>query len=251
MPYGLYVSAEGARAQSQRLGVLANNLANVDTAAFKRDVALFQARFAEAAERGLAAPGDGSINDLGGGIEICETKTDFSNGPLKGTGQDLDFAIKGDGFFVVQKDGKNLLTRAGNFQLEPSGALVTQDGDAVLDDGGAPVVIDPDNGPWVLSPDGCINQGGDALPLALVRPRSLGDLVKTGENRFKSLAPTTPLEPGERQVLQGFREGSGVRPTLEMMELIETSRAFEANTNMIRHQDQAMGTLVSRVLKDS
>lgn len=251
MPYGLYISAEGANAQSQRLNVLANNLANVDTNGFKRDIATFQARFAEAAERGLALPGDCSINDIGGGIELFGTMTDFSTGPLKSTGQDLDFAIKGDAFFQVLHDGKPMLTRAGNFQLDPSGALVTQDGDAVLDDAGSPVVIDPDNGPWVLSPDGCINQGGDAIPIGLVRPRSLGDLVKVGENLFRPLAPVTQLDPEERHVMQGFVEGSTVKPTIEMMELIETSRAFEANTNMIRHQDQVMGQLISRVLKDN
>ncbi len=68
MPYGLYISAEGALAQSQRMEVIANNLANLDTPGFKRELAVFQARYAEAIEQGRDYPGSGSINDVGGGV---------------------------------------------------------------------------------------------------------------------------------------------------------------------------------------
>ncbi len=250
MPYGLYISAEGAAAQSRRLEVLANNLANVDTTAFKRDQALFRARFAEATERGINPPGDGSINDLGGGVQLAGTLTDFSVGPLRETGRDLDLAIQGDAFFQVMKEGKQYLTRAGNFAIDPTGQLVTQQGETVLSDGGTPIAIDPDGGPWTITPDGNVLQAGATTPLALVRPQSTADLSKVGESLYLPLAPVQSLDPSERRVLTGFVEGSGVRPTLEMMELIETSRAFESNVNMIKHQDQAMGTLISRVLKE-
>jgi flagellar basal-body rod protein FlgF/flagellar basal-body rod protein FlgG len=250
MPYGLYLSAEGAHAQSKRLEVVANNMANVDTPGFKRDLAVFQARLAEATQRGLDHPGSGTINDLGGGIEVRQSKTDFSPGTLRRTGFDKDMAIDGDGFFVVQKDAKNYLTRAGNFMVNAANQLVTQSGHRVQSDSGAPVLIDPEAGPWQLTPDGAVVQAGTATNLAIVRPRSPGDLAKVGENMFQPLAPTQPVEPTERHVLSGYLEGSTVRPTLEMMELIEASRGFEANTNMIHHQDQIMGTLINRILKE-
>ncbi len=129
MPYGMYISAEGAGAQAERLEVIANNMANVDTAGFKRDVPLFQARFAEAIQKGQAQAGDGSINDIGGGVKINDVETDFSQGDLKRTGNNLDLAIDGKGFFhVLGDDGQLYLSCAGDFELDAQGRLVTQNG---------------------------------------------------------------------------------------------------------------------------
>ena len=132
MPYGLYISAEGAQAQSRRLEVIANNIANVDTVGFKRDLAVMQSRYAEADQRGIASPGDGSLNDIGGGVQFHQTVTDFSPGPLRKTGNPTDVALQGDGFFVVEKGQDRMLTRAGNFRLTADGKLVTQQGYSVL-----------------------------------------------------------------------------------------------------------------------
>ena len=109
----MYISAEGAAAQAQRLEVIANNMANVDTVGFKQDVAMFQARFAEAIQKGQAQAGSGSINDVGGGVKIIDTMTDHSEGPLRRTGNDLDFAITGKGYFHIKgDDGSSQIGRA-------------------------------------------------------------------------------------------------------------------------------------------
>ena len=250
MFYGAYISAEGAQAQSRRLEILANNLANVDTTGFKRDLAVVRARHAEEIELGLDEPGSGSINNVGGGVRLVETQTDFAEGPLASTGQPTDLAIKGDGFFVVRKSDGDYLTRAGNFALRPTGELVTPEGYSVIDTDGNPVVIDTEIGPWDINANGDIIQAdGGGAQLQLVTPRSLGDLVKSGENLFRPLADPVPLPPEGRQVVQGYLERSGVQPTLEMMDLITASRAFEANINMIRNQDQMIGSLVGRLLR--
>jgi flagellar basal body rod protein FlgG len=249
MPYGLYLSAEGAHVQSIRLETLANNLANVDTPGFKRDLAVFQARYSEAEQRGLEAPGNGGFSDLSGGTMVRETRTDFAPGMLKPTHNDKDFAIDGQGFFAIKRGDETLLTRAGNFLINSNNQLVTQNGDAVLNDSLNPITIDPTL-PWTLANDGTIQQAGDVTPLGVVKPASLGDLVKMGDNLFRSLGPVTPTDPTERHVLNNTLEGSGVKPTLEMMELIETTRAFEANVNMIKTQDTAMSGLISRLLKE-
>lgn len=248
MPYGLYISAEGALVQSRRLETVANNLANVNTVGFKRDLALFQARYAEEINRGLTAPNSGTFNDLGGGVEVRETRTDYSQGPFKNTGIETDFAIKGDGFFAVRAPDGDYLTRAGNFALLPTGELVTQQGYAVLDEGGAPVRIETHD--WEVTSDGGIEQSdGTIIRLGMQRPASLGDLVKVGENLFRPMGPVTPLDPAQRQVVQKHLELAGVSATKEMMSMIEASRAFEANVNLIRNQDQMLGTMIGKLLK--
>lgn len=230
--------------------VLSNNLANVDTPGFKRDLALFQARYTADIAAGNVAPGTGKVEDVGGGIWVRGTATDFSPGNLKRTGIETDFAVNGDGFFVVERDGQQFLTRAGNFLFTADGELVTQNGDAVLGDDGSPIAIDAGL-PWQATPDGAIQQGADKIYLALARPKELGDLSKQGENLFLSLAPTDPVPIEERDVRNNYLELSGVKPTLEMMDLIETSRAFEANITMIKNHDSIMNSLVNRVLRTS
>ena len=251
MPYGLYLSAEGAHAQVTRLEVIANNLANVDTVGFKRELAMLQARYAEETQNGQDYPGSGSINDVGGGVEVRETKTDFAPGPLKRTGLPTDMAIRGEGFFVVQKDGENFLTRAGNFMVNAQGQLLTEYGQqryAVLSDAGTPVVIDPAGGPWNLTPTGAIRQSGVVQSLAIVKPGSLGDLARVGENVFRPLAETQPVALADRSVAGGYLEMSGVQPTTEMIQMIETARAVEANVNMMKTQDEMLYQLINRVM---
>jgi flagellar basal-body rod protein FlgF len=247
MPYGLYLSAEGAQAQSTRLEIIAHNLANVDTVGFKRELAILQARYAEAVEEGLSASGSGAIDDVGGGIMVRETKTDYSPGPLKRTEVPTDVAIQGDGFFVVQKEDETFLTRAGNFSLNSLGELITQQGYAVLDDSGAPIVITDTQ--WEVSGSGAVRQRSGEQNLALVRTESLGDLVRVGENLFRPLSQPRPVPATDRRVSAGYLEMSSVQPTTEMTAMIQASRALEANINMMRVQDQMLSGLVNRVMR--
>lgn len=248
MPFGMYISAEGAQVQAQRLQVIANNLANVETPGFKRDVAMFQSRFAEAIQQGDDYPGSRRENDLGGGVKIIDTATDFSGSTLRQTEILTDFAVNGDGFFQVRgDDGGVYLTRAGNFTLDAQGRLLTQSGLPVLDDGGSDITIDGSL-PWEVHAGGQIVQNGATTGIGLVRPQSLGDLVKVGSNMFRSLGPTTPVAAEQRDIRQGYVEQSGAHSTQEMMAMIETSRAFEANTKLIQYQDTMIGGLINRVL---
>ena len=246
----MYISAEGAAIQSQRLEVIANNLANVDTVGFKPEVATFQARFAEAIQQGMAQPGNQSINDLGGGVKLIEVQTDHSIGQLKETGGPLDLAITGDGFFHVRgDDGEQYLTRAGNFTLDTQGRVVTQNGyRPVLDQAGGEIALDA-NLPWEISSDGFISQSGSLVALGMSQPAALNELSKVGHNLFKPEGEIATVPLADRQVRQGFLEMSGANPVRQMMSMIETTRAFEANTRMIQNQDTMLGSLISRVLK--
>jgi flagellar basal-body rod protein FlgF len=248
MPYGMYLSADGAIAQQTRLETIANNMANVDTVGFKRELAVFQARAAESIRLGREMPGAGGIDDIGGGTMIRQTKTDYTTGPMKRTGTPSDVAITGDGFFLVEKGDKQYLTRAGDFTFNDRGELLTPQGYKVLNDSGSPIVINPTLR-YEITSSGAIRQQGTSQNLALVRPNSPGDLAKAGENLFRPLANVQPLAPNDRRVASGYLEGSGVKPTTEMVHLIEATRAIEANVNILQTQDQMLSGLVNRAMR--
>ena len=251
MPYGMYMSAEGAQAQSRRLEVIANNMANVNTVGFKPDAATFQARFAEAIQEGHAAAGSRSINDIGGGVKVIETLTNFSAGDPRSTNKDSDLMIIGSGFFQVEgPDGGPLLTRAGDMKLDNEGGLRTANGLRVLDAGGSPIQLLSDV-PWTVSKLGVIQQAGNNTPLALVEPESVDELTKVGANMFRARGEVNAVPVAAREVRAGYLEMSGANPTQQMMAMIETSRAFEANARMIQTQDGATNSLVSRLLRTS
>ena len=255
MPLGLYISAAGAQAQANRIEVIANNLANVDTPGFKRDLAILQARHSESFEQGLDYPETQSINNLGGGVQVVEKLTEHANGVLKKTDIRTDVAIQGDGYFVVRHDDQDLLTRAGNFRFSSTGRLETQTGHAVLDFDNNPIQIDPNlmksHVGEFFDTQGFLKVGGQEKQLAMVNPESKADLVKFGKNFFQSLSDTTNIPLNERNTQPGFIEASGVNPITEMMTMIEANRAFEANVNMIKSQDEMLGGLVNRVLRQA
>ena len=141
------------------------------------------------------------------------------------------------------------MTRAGDFSLDTQGRLVTQgDNLPLLDQGGSEIQLARDI-PWSFSANGRVTQGGSGFLVGLVRPESLDSLQKVGHNRFRSSADVTPVRPADREVRQGYLEMSGANPTRQMMALIETTRAFEANSRMIQNHDSMTSTLISRVLQ--
>ncbi len=249
MAHGVYVAAQGAAVQARRMEVLSNNIANVDTVGFKPEVMLAQARQTEVAQRTSYSQASQGFSQFGSGVFVAGTPTSHAQAALNPTGRNLDFALKGEGFFVVQRDGEQLLTRAGNFNLNANGVLTTDRGEPVLDVGGGPITLNP-NSPWTLSENGQIQQAGSAVELAIVQPQSLGDLVKVGNNMFRPLADVQQVAPEARMTAQGYLESSGMNPVSGMMEMISASRAFEANVHMIQNQDHIAGTLINRVLSN-
>jgi flagellar basal body rod protein FlgG len=249
MSYGMYLAAEGAQAQSRRLEVIANNMANIDTVGFKPDVAAFQSRFAEAIQQRMAYPGSRGIDDLGGGVKVIETRTNFGAGKLARTGNDADVALAGDGFFqVADHTGEPLLTRAGNLAVDSLNRLVIAGTDRpVLAVGGGTVDINPAE-PWLVTASGAVQQGDTITPLSIVEPASLEQLDKVGANLFRARGDVREVPTERREVRGGFLEMSGANSTQQMLEMIETTRAYEANTELIRHQDTATGSLIARVL---
>ena len=142
-----------------------------------------------------------------------------------------------------------LLTRAGNFQWDPDGRLITQTGYPVLSPDGAAVQIAPGSTAKITG-DGEVKQNGQTVGrIGLARPVSLGDLAHAGENLFNPLAPVIPVPFGQGRIAAGYLESSNIKPTQAMMELIEASRSYESNVKLIQNQDHMIGELVNRVLR--
>lgn len=248
---GLYLSAQGAQTQQVRLGVVSNNLANASTTGFKRDLAVFQSHAPYDLVQGNSADTPDHLKSSMGGVTTAEIKTDFSQNAIRATGGGLDIALTGPGFIKVS-DGKNrFLTRDGRLQVSQDGTLVTSGNQKVLSDGGTPLAVDPAGGAITISPDGVVSQeSAQGLlgvgRIALVQPNSLDELSKVGKNLYRNDGGEKPAG-NELTLKQGYLEWSGVEPVQEMVQLIETSRAFEANINMIKYQDEALGTLLNTV----
>jgi flagellar basal body rod protein FlgG len=251
MLYGLYLSAQGAQARSMQLEVVANNLANADTSSFKRDLALFQAHRPFDLEYGGTGTPPGGLNGSTGGITVHETFTDFTPSALEKTGGSLDVAISGPGFFRVRRGDEDLLTRDGRFARNAVGDLVTADGGyQVLTGEGAPIRLNPEAVALEIAEDGTLSERlatgetSAAGRLAVVVPPDTDRLEKAGNNLYRSPEQPTPAGTDSR-IAQGFVESSGVNAVAETMRMIEASRAFETNVNMLRFQDESLARLLT------
>lgn len=252
MLYGLHLSAQGAKAQSTRLDVIANNLANASTTAFKRGLAVFQAHPPYDVEHGLQGQVPGDLNESTGGTTVAGVFTDRSNGPLVETANQLDVAIVGPGYLqVADGNGEKLVTRKGNFALNASGELMLAGSrHKVLSTAGSPITFNPQGGAITFGADGTVSQIVEGAPtqlgkLAIVQPGSTDALEAIGQGLYRTNTAVTPAE--QAQIRQGMLEGSGVRPVKEMLSMIEASRSFETNVNMIKFQDEALSRLLQSV----
>jgi flagellar basal-body rod protein FlgB len=257
MNYGMYLSATGVLTNSYRQDVIANNLANAETVGFKRNLALFHERLAEqivARQSGALSfdSADPLFDLMTGGTLAAPTAVDTRQGELEQTGNTLDVAIQGSGYFAVQHGNDKHLTRDGRFILDRAGNLILANsaGDRVLDVRGKPIAIDPSLSPHLsITDDGQISaQGVTLAQIGLFDVPNPHQLVKRGRTLLSYPNPSE-FTPGAGSLRSKFVERSNVDPTLELTQLMDAQRQLEANANMIRYQDQAMGKLVNEVGK--
>lgn len=255
MIYGLYLSAQGADAAAFHQAVLANNLANANTTAFKRDIPLFRAHqpFDVAHMQTQVAPD--TIDEQTGGLSVEGTVSDFAQGPLKVTGNDLDLAITGPRptFFEVGAGQQRFLTRNGQLTLNSNNLLVTADNNAlpVLSVEGAPIEVPPGLVQLDISADGTLygirpdNTRADLGQLSLVEPESPVSLIKEGNSLYVNPGKAKPSM--EAQVRQGVLEESGTDPVAGIVDLIQSSRGFEMNMGLVRMQDEMLAQLLQTI----
>jgi flagellar basal-body rod protein FlgF len=224
-----------------RLDILSNNLANVNTSGFKDDLPVFRMD-STAPTTPLSVPGR-----LSPYAPPLEARTDFGPGPLVRTGNTLDVAIVGKGFFEVQAPEGSRFTRKGNFTVNGQGALATADGWPVMGRGGA---ITIEGSRVEIGDQGEIFVDGEAVDaLRVVDFDKPYNLIKTGDTFFVPAPGVQPqtMEEGESQVAQGFLESSNVNAIRTMTELIETMRVFESYQRIIRTADDATAKTVNEV----
>ncbi len=228
MERGLYSAASGGLLESRRLEIVANNLANANTVGFKASRVV--ARQQEFGDTLASTIGDidsrakADQNHTPGVVDI-EVKTDFTPGPIHATQNPLDVAlVDSDKFFVVQDDGQEKFTRAGNFTLTSEGILSTADGKPVLGEGG-PITIS--GGPGSITGNGSIIVNGLKVgALRVVSISDLSQLQQEGGTRFK-LKPGAQATQVPAQLIPGSVEMPNINVVQSMVEMISTQRAFE------------------------
>ena len=233
---GLYAAVSGAAVQSRRLEILANNLANLSTAGFKKDLLVFQEMAGRPRPPSPAA-------DL---VGIYREATDFSQGALQQTGNPLDLAVDGAGFFEILTARGPRYTRAGRFVRDAQNRLVTSGGDPVAGDGG-PLVVDGSE--IVIGGDGGVTVDGTAAGrIRIVHFKDTGLLAKVGDNLYENRGGQANLDAGRTSsVLQGYVEASNVNQVQEMVGLIEVSRAYETYQKVIQSMDEASRLVQERL----
>jgi flagellar basal-body rod protein FlgF len=221
MNSGLYSAYSGLRANADMLEVLANNLANLNTTGFKGDETFFRLYNRAVSESGLP-PLDQAINDS---TVVQGTVVNFQGGPMTATGRDLDAALEGAGFFVVETPAGARYTRNGHFQVNSQGRLVTSEGFTVMGKGGA-ITLPP--GKVSISQNGAIEVNGTAVDsLKIVDIADKTQLQKAGSSMFQAKAGAVEQEVRETQVRQGSLEQSNINPVQQMMLMINMMRQFE------------------------
>lgn len=249
MTYGIRTSALGAMSQEAKLSIIANNIANSDTTGFKADRVTFRERLVEALE---GAPEmkyyNSQVHKNGGAPFIESVRTEFNQGTIKQTGHKFDFAVEGEGFFVLRDlaSKKMYLTRNGAFKIDNQGNLLSQDGRyEVLSADLAPIKVGIDQPLDIsVSRDGTMYQNNaEFAKIGIYLPRQEEQLRKHGDNLYD--IGNTVLEPALRfDVHQGGLEKSAVNSFAEMTEMIQTVRNIETNLRMVTLQDLSLERLI-------
>lgn len=236
---GLYVAAEGMLARQKAQDVIAANLANVHTTGFKADQPVFETTL----ERTLAIT-DGKnqtpIGSLSSGAVLSSTYTDPAPGAIQNTGNPLDLAIEGEGFFVIQTPTGDRYTRNGAFGLNSEGMLVTRDGLPVLGTRGTIQI--PPKSEVSITVDGQVSAGGSVIDRLLIVS---GSLTKEPSGWFIGVA--SPVS--EPRVRSGALEASNVNIAREMVAMIEWMKVYEAHQKVIHAQDEALGRAVNEMAR--
>lgn len=255
----LYTAATGMEAQELKMDVVSNNLANASTTGFKRVRADFEDLLSETLRAPQAAAPEGGTApaplQVGLGVRTGATSRDFGQGDLVATGNSLDVAIEGTGFFRVQRpNGELAFTRAGNFRVDAAGRLVTQRGELVEPGLEFPtdvveITIQADGA--VLARTASATAADEIGTLEISSFVNPGGLLALGGNLYaqtEASGEAIHLRPGEQgagTLIQGHLETANVRAVEEMIDMIATQRAYELNSKVIQTADQMLQRLTS------
>jgi flagellar basal-body rod protein FlgF len=249
MERGSYTAASGGLYQLRKLDLISNNLANVNTPGYKKQLIIgekqnFDETFAKLFEsKDPYAKGD---HDRAQGVSHIRTITDFSVGPIRNTSNPLDVALQNEkDFFVVNTPQGPQYTRAGNFSLNSEGVLITADGLPVSGDGGE-ITIQGTN--VTISPSGVITAGRvNVGRLQVVRIENSQDLERVGSSRFTVRQGGSQPAPVETEVVPQALEMSNVTVINSMVDMISTNRAFEMYAKVAQTVDGMNQSAITQV----
>jgi flagellar basal-body rod protein FlgF len=224
MDLGLEIAASGMVAQQVRQDQLANNLANASTPGYKPDATPQQSFGTVLMANTEGAPAVGSVDQ---GVALGKAFTDMTPGPMQETGEPLDFAISGSGFFAVQTGQGVRYTRDGQFTSSAAGVLTDSNGNPVLDQGGAQIKVST----------------AGTVPASAVGVFEVPGAAKQGENLYTGTASGKP----SGTVRQGALEGSGVNAAKVMVEMIDSLRTFQSGQQAIQSIGQTLQETAAQV----
>jgi flagellar basal-body rod protein FlgG len=232
MNSGLYAAVSGSLASMRRLDVISNNLANINTPGYKKDAMSFESL--------LAGPvNPPAVLQSMTADPIMQKENvyiDYSSGPITQSGNPLDLALDGDGFFAVTTPEGTAYTRQGNFRTSADGTLITIDGYPVQGSGGAALRIQG-NRVEIDAKGGVTVDGEQAGAVAVVDFAKPYAMTKIGSALFVPTDPQAATQAGKAEIQQGYIEGSNVASISEMVQMIETNRYFEACSKVIKGFD--------------
>lgn len=248
MVSGLKTSAAAMDAQNERLSVLANNLANVGTVGFKADGLAFFQLLTSPRAAGSVSPTDPAAPPMQAGIR---TRVDFSDGAMRDTGNPLDLAIEGSGFFAVGDPTNPKLTRAGNFTRGAGGGLETLDGQPVLGDGRQPIRLPPGGKITIEENGDIVVDGTSAGKIGVFDVKNRGPLSRDGSARFVVPQGVQIATAETVKIKQGALEQSNVNPVVTLVEMIDALRVYEAASKAARSVDETLNRAVGDVGRTS
>ena len=219
--------------------VVANNIANIDTNGFKADFSLFEEYLMPRARDGNFRVADSPVSF----VRDRGTLIDLNQGPLQRTGNSLDLAINGDGFFVIRTPQGERYTRNGALAISPQGELVTSEGYQVLGDGG-PIAFQTQDTGITINPEGTVSvKDPSNSTVAIIRGQlrvvsfaQAQRLQKEGDSTFSTPADMPATPSTKSNVVQGALEKSNVRPIIEMSRMIEVSRRYAMIANLLQSE---------------
>lgn len=233
MDTAIYTTLTRQSGLMREMEAVANNIANVSTSGYRREGVVFS-------EFVRSIVGDTPSVSL---AFATGRALDQSQGPMTQTNGTFDFAIEGDGFFLIETAEGQALTRAGAFTPSPEGELVAPDGARLLDSAGAPVFIPPDAASVSVSSDGTLSVDGQPFAdLGLWGPTDPTDLNRRAGSRFFPENGVQPIEGGV--ILQGFIEGSNVDPITEIARMIQVQHAYEQGQKFLDQEDERVRNVI-------
>lgn len=251
----LYTAATGMWSQQFKMDTVSNNIANVDTAGYKKVKAEFQDLIYSYSKNAGAATAQNSTTPtgiyVGHGVRLAATTKIFTQGNIENTGNALDLAISGDGFFQIQlQDGRIAYTRDGQFKIDNQGRVVTANGLLLspainVPQNAVSLTISPDGIVSAELADGTIQELGNITLTRFVNPaglKSIGDNLYVATNASGDPIEGTPGQDGFGTIMQGYVEKSNVDVVKEMVDMITAMRAYEFNSRSIMTADQMLQT---------